>query len=212
MSPEQIVRHPDLVVPLPPFLMHPGTTPEEAPVLRSVADYLMLLHRGVDQLVSAISLFEFCRANDEVRWFSQWVFIAGRDGAMSINNMAMGLHYARRLIGSVASSRPHVDFAALKEAENLFREKFPNAEKMRHAVAHQEFYSNPNRDTRLAQVYDDGNMRLGALNNAAGNISDDAYTTSWQGEMLKYHLNATTALDAVTVCKRFFSGFKTPGG
>jgi hypothetical protein len=203
-----VERHPDLVTPDVPWFLTKEYGEKEFALLRSVEGYLRLLKSGAEDLISAICLFESCqRQAKEGELFLAWMSVAARDGALSINNMAMGLHYTRKLVGAIEPIRAEIDFGKLAEAEKFFREKFPNAERIRHVVAHQEFYSNPDVNTELDEPFNNGVISAVATNTISRVIIDDTYLSSWQGEPVQYSLNRETALDAVTTCELFFDGF-----
>ena len=129
-------------VPYPPRIPDETGDEGERAALRSIEDNLNSIKSQCDNLVAEVALYEFCHANPQGH-IRGWMFLAGRDGAMSLRNFKAALSTLRSLVGRCASIRNSVDVVGLKEAESAFSSAFPRAEKLRHSVAHPESYSNP---------------------------------------------------------------------
>jgi len=95
--------------------------------------------------VSAAALFGFCAQNRAEGLFSDWMGVAGRDGALTLNNYSVVLSRIRKLVGQIPTWLPQVDAQTLKRAATEFDRAFPFAQKLRHSVAHPEIYNNPNK-------------------------------------------------------------------
>lgn len=200
----------DLAVPRPPTLasLFIGNDRNFSRLLRSVDGYLSLLHRGAQDVVSAICLFDYCKLHTQGGdLYSRWHFTAARDGAMALHNMALGLRYLRTLSGTLERFRHQIDFDRLKEAQLFFQDRFPNVEKLRHAIAHQEHYSNPNKPTMVNEGYEDRNVSFPKSTVISQLLSDDAFISSFDGDTVQYSLNYQTARDVVDTCKTAFSAY-----
>lgn len=202
-------RHPDFVIPYPPSLISPlDLAGGELAALESAESNLLLIHSGADSLISAVELFQFARANGLNNGvIRQWGFIAARDGAMSLNNVAMGMRYCRKVVGSINGLRDLIDHDTLKEAEKHFRTNLPNIEKLRHSVAHQEYYSNPDKKTDLDQQSSISSLNLAPRSEIANSIVGDRFVATWDGELIGYSLSIETVRIVHQSALRFFSGF-----
>jgi hypothetical protein len=65
-----------------------------------------------------------------------WVFVAGRDGAMSIYHFAKSMEGMMAFLGQCPTVLDKVDRTKLRSARKMLRELFPDFEAVRHAVAH----------------------------------------------------------------------------
>ncbi|KQM60055.1 hypothetical protein ASE65_10135 [Sphingomonas sp. Leaf16] len=181
---------------------------DEQSTARSIVDYFLLAQSSARALAAAFVLIEFVRRNDSFQPISHdWTFTAARDGALQIYNVGQSIRYVRKIAGTLSSARHLIDFDLLKKAEGMFRESFPNAEKMRHSVAHQEFYANPDKDTTSRGGYSSIQLNFGVEFNLVNGIEGDDYVASWQGEVIRYSLAAQTLATIKDCVETMFAAF-----
>lgn len=65
-----------------------------------------------------------------------WCQIAAMDAAMSVYHFKKILEFIRNNAGQPKTFRNELDFVLIRRAVKLFKSFFPNAEKMRHIIAH----------------------------------------------------------------------------
>jgi hypothetical protein len=93
----------------------------------------------------ALSLFDFASANIDPNGkeperglpFKEWLYLAGRDGALSIFHFGKAMGQIRNVIfASCPVLASHLDRQAFKSVVGSFDKTFPRWEAVRHAVAH----------------------------------------------------------------------------
>jgi hypothetical protein len=93
----------------------------------------------------ALSLFDFANANIDPKGkepeyglpFKEWLYLAGRDGALTIFHFGKAMRQIRNVIfASCPVLASHLDRQAFKSVVGLFEKNFPRWEAVRHAVAH----------------------------------------------------------------------------
>jgi hypothetical protein len=72
----------------------------------------------------------------ETGWGSNWMALAARDGAISINNFGKAMEATTAPLGGCPTVLALLDRDALKLARKLMRDLFPSFEAIRHSVAH----------------------------------------------------------------------------
>ncbi len=161
-------------------------------VARSIDQNLSDMSRSANDVAAAIALFHFSRSNGQgFDLFRDWLFLAARDGAMSIRNFGTALAKVRDLIGRIPAWLLLVYTNALKEAEKEFHASFPFAHKMRHSVAHPELYSDPTKNKGFSGDFEGFGFKLENVKNATvhQNISDNTFASTFEGAFVHYDLN-----------------------
>lgn len=143
-----------------PILDLTGLSKAEIPAAQNLQMLILVFNRYADNFERALDVFDFAagqfvhilaRRRDELksepgaratldadrdRW-TGWMHVAARDAVMTLYQFGQALKAVKNNLGSVPKLRPHIDSAALKNAENLFyKARFPQADDMRNAVAY----------------------------------------------------------------------------
>lgn len=119
--------------------------------------------------------------------------MAARNGGLALRNFCRCLAAARGVVGKVSFWAGKIDLKALKSIEAEFRDRFPDIDKLRHAVAHPEFYANPSVDMTGAPK-DMPGLSFGAdvtVQDALG--LGGTYATTINGMTVHYQLTIESA-------------------
>jgi hypothetical protein len=190
---------PEFRVPIAPIIPVFDLPRDVKPAAQSLVDNLRDVHSNAESITAAIALYEVSNQQQERGWlFRQWMFLAGEAGAMEIRNYGKALAAVRKLVGQVPQWLGRVDAQALKESEADFKTYFPNADKLRHSVAHPEFYSDPSKN-----MY--GPPPPGMVNSEGGghqimmqgSIYNNQFTATFEGVTVSYPLTSETSRNVV---------------
>lgn len=183
---------------------------EQKGVARSIQSHLHALGLASQNLTAAISLYQACRPRMQAgELYGQWVSLAGRSGAMDIRNYGLSIAKVRSLIGQIPLWLKEVDIQALKGAEKDFRNFFPNADKLRHSVAHPELYSDGTKDMSgrvESPLIHAPNGEPGTLV-FNGCFFEDTFTSTFEGTAVSYDLTHETVIKVVDITSRAFLAF-----
>ncbi|RVG68165.1 hypothetical protein [Sinorhizobium meliloti] len=120
-----------------------STIPEEEHEIATHLSFLLYkLHTYAEDFLSGLLLFDNVgtlaeRAGPEYeRIVSKWLFIAARDGAMTIFHYGKVLHLIRSSMGKCPAFRSRVDVDALRQCARDFDAAFPLYIQIRNAIAH----------------------------------------------------------------------------
>ena len=127
-----------------------------------------------------------------------WMFIAGRDGAMTLYHFAQTLSSIRGSFGSCPTFRATVDHPAIRQAEKDLKAAFPAIDALRNAVAH---WGELDKNPAEAQRHYVGNIKH------SSNFQGDAFIFSFEGEIVDYHLTDASALAINDIARRVLSAF-----
>jgi hypothetical protein len=148
-----------------------------------------------------------------------WMWVACRDGAMSIYHFGKALEGIMSYLGQCPTVLEMTDRKLVRVARKRLRELFPNFEAVRHAVAHAgELMNDPETKRRHAVKADNLKLLEGlsvqsdSLNIAQVNIvqvlSGRKFTNTFEGKVQSYEISRET-LDALIDVKRiFYSAFR----
>ena len=184
-------------------------TPDEADIINSISNNLRDMSTACHSLVCAVSLFETLIAEQSGEVRNQWSFMAARDGAMSIRNYATALAVIRGLVGRAPTLAKKTDSLLLKRLENEFNEYFPFAHKMRHAVAHPELFSNPEKKMGVTgdfQAFGIRAINCGEVAVRSG-LYNSTFNSTFEGAFVHYDLTAATCSIVINITKKAFSAF-----
>jgi hypothetical protein len=78
--------------------------------------------------------------------FPGWHEIAHEAAVLAARNYGKALEPTSRLAGSIPNWRDRIDYGLIKEARGEFQTRFPTVDPARHAVAHPEFFANPDKN------------------------------------------------------------------
>lgn len=149
---------PELCAPRAPSLLDWGLPEEEKPLARALQSNIRDMSDSCSELSHALALFdvssiELARAHQQEATVSirdhvwiPWQFMAARYGGLAIRNWGQALGAVQSLVGKIPTWLPEIDAFELREVRKQFEVRFPNIDKLRHSIAHPEFYSNANKD------------------------------------------------------------------
>ena len=106
------------------------------------------------------------------RWSKNWMFVAARNGGMTIYHFGRakeGLHVS---LGTTPTLRAMLDKAQLRRASKLFDKTFPTFIQMRHAIAHSEEakkHSSGHEKTYIEWLHRDSRHRICCATNRMRN-------------------------------------------
>lgn len=151
-----------------PYVSEAGLPEKEMGIASSLMGNITDMEKHAHTFSSSLALLDFCEMNDahyrqeedklrkemmeagkfprmERSLWSDWVFVAARSGALAARNFGQSLAAVEELVGAVRTWAPKVDLPAIKEAGKQFRAEFPGVDKVRHSIAHPEYYPNPKK-------------------------------------------------------------------
>jgi hypothetical protein len=135
-----------------------------------------------------------------------------RYGAMALRNFREALGTVRGLIGQCPTFLPDVDTKALRAVEKDFDDTFPRIEKLRHSVAHPEFYSDPDKkmtaDGGVTVAGVGFGVEYGDMTRVAGDLVFGTYVATINGIAVKYAVSADTVRLVSAFAARAFEAFK----
>lgn len=144
--------------------------------------------KWTDDFTASVALLDHAYALKD-NWISnRWSFIAARNGGLALRNFSEHLAAARGLVGKIPAWLPVLDVTALKEVATDFAERFPRIEKLRHAVAHPEFYANPSKDMKGGGSTADGKIAIAETISVQDALIHRTYATSINGISVSYDL------------------------
>jgi hypothetical protein len=195
--------------PYPPSLAIGSLPIEERDIGWSISLNLSSLSREAKNIAAAIVLFGVCRENGAKDLFGDWMRLAARDGAISIYSFGKALAQVRSLIGRVKSWHPIIDAEKLKSAESAFKKSFPFAEKMRHSVAHPEFYNNPDKKMGINGDFEGLGIKAEGVENLVLQemIENFTFAATFEGVLVKYDLTAETLNSVIGITEQAFDAF-----
>lgn len=197
--------------PAPPNLTFNGLENEDLVLARSVCDYLSGMRTAAQHLAEAVALFDFSRENaDKGRLFSSWSLMGAREGAVQIRNFGQFLRKVRGLAGRVPQWAGKFDAAAIKDAVASFEKQFPSADKLRHSVAHPEFFGDPSKPTRaiVTDLPGPGLKVTGSANLAiSSTLFNNTFHGTFEGQMLTYEVDGATVSAIIAITRQTFSAF-----
>lgn len=203
-----VTRASEIQIPPVPTLAQSGNSGAEWKELRAIISYLGLVSQGANQFVSAISLFEFAKNNkDKDQFQSNWRVIAAREGAISLNDMYIGIKLICQALCHVPKSNNIADPEILLKAQRYFAEHFPNVEKIRHVIVHQEFYNNIRSSNGQHKRYMDEQMYFSANASLESLITGSRWISAWEGETVGYNITNESAQNAYKTCALLYSAF-----
>lgn len=203
-----VTRASEIQIPPVPTLAQSGKGGADWKKFRSILSYLELVNQGANQFVSAISLFEFAENNkgeDQVQ--SSWRVVAAQAGAISLNDMYIGVKLTCQALCQIPKSINIADPEILLGAQRYFADHFPNAEKIRHVIAHQEFYNNIRNSAGEQKRYMDEQMYFSATASLESSIAGSRWISTWEGETVGYNITKEAAQNAYTTCIILYSAF-----
>eukprot|EP01012_Entosiphon_sulcatum_P067242 TRINITY_DN96848_c0_g1_i1.p1 TRINITY_DN96848_c0_g1~~TRINITY_DN96848_c0_g1_i1.p1 ORF type:complete len:258 (+),score=24.96 TRINITY_DN96848_c0_g1_i1:119-892(+) len=147
----------------------------------------------------------------ECLW-TQWNFAAGRSGGLALRNYVTALDAVQRLAGRVGPWRDVIDTGKIKESRKSFDRRFPGIHKIRHAIAHPEFFPNPEKEMAHKSDFEVKSGDFIAIKGDAGGSIQNAmiygtFSTTFEGEMHTYDFNKDAAEFVVINMAQVFDSF-----
>ncbi len=183
--------------------LHHGLPEGQREIGGSLSDNYTSLGLHAEEIVAAVLLFEMTRADSLRGDLSRaWRFMAARDCAMAIRNFGKALSALRASLALVPEWAGKVDKGTLKEVSKKFDKNWPDSDKMRHSIAHPEFYSNPSKSMSSESIFPISGGGIYEIR--GGSISDDSmilksaihndtYMATIDGQLVKCDVDRTTA-------------------
>jgi len=190
-----------------------------AAVVRNLLD----IERAYLEVAYALALFEVEEHNFAVRlrnfelssdrtdgsptdWLEKhWMFLAARYGGLAVRNFGQALAAVSGLIGRVPSWNDYIDRKGVGIARKRFSSSFPTIDKVRHAVAHPELYSHPNKAENM-RVTDD----LGTSMMMQSNLEGRKLSYTFDGMIVSYELSLATLKELLAIMTDCYSAFHAP--
>lgn len=163
-----MILKPEFTPPEAPLISLSGVPDAESGLASSLMDNISDMARHARTFSASLALLELCeingeqyrRAEGEARrkmleagefpkmersLWSDWVFVAARSGALAARNFGQALNAVEELAGAVRTWAQKIDRDGIKGAGKRFRAEFPGVDKVRHSIAHPEYYPNPKK-------------------------------------------------------------------
>lgn len=128
------------------------------------------------------------RRDPTKRHFQRWALIGARDGAINLNSFSKVMVDTRTLIRQCPNLEALVDSRSEKAAGQLFREQFPDIDRLRHTAAHPgELSSTPSEFSRhQSEQIIPGAIGGGGPYFVSDTIISDRYTGTYKGATYSY--------------------------
>lgn len=202
--------HPDLKAPWVPDIGVRFVPKAEKQAAEAFYHNLYELQKWSDDFASSLALYDFARSQPHgdfgpTNLMRRWSMMAARNGGLALRNFCQCLAAARGVVGKVPFWEGKIDLKALKSIEAEFRDRFPDIDKLRHAVAHPEFYANPSIDMTGAPK-DMPGISFGAnitVQDALG--LGGTYATTINGMTVHYQLTIESAQLILDLARRAYA-------
>lgn len=191
--------HPDLKAPWVPDIGVRLVPEEQRQDANAFYNNLYDLQKWANDFASSLALYNFAQSQPNGDFgptflMRRWQMLAARNGALALRNFCQNLAAARGIVGKVSFWKGRIDLKALKGIERDFRSQFPDIDKLRHAVAHPEFYADPsiNMKGKPAEIPGFSFMGYMKVRDALG--FGGTYATTINGMTVHYQLSRENAL------------------
>lgn len=217
------------------FIGTEGLAGRDLVIASSVEANLTELHDSSMHLSAAVCLFDLCEAQGSIvgaeikkmmqegqslpdmqgNLWSQWKFTAGREGGLALRNYGKALESLQRLPGTIKEWKSKVDFLAIKKTRKRFDGLFPEVDKLRHAIAHPEFYADEDKvmgATGDIIIPHSGNVvghsSGGGIATIRNTFFNKHFTSTFEGVVVGYDLTGENAQELMAITKEIYSAFK----
>lgn len=201
---------------------------EEQALGWSIETGLLSLGRYTKTFREALSLFQFCQAQQsasymnqnmnhesfpDIQIFSGWSLVAARDGAMSIYHFMCAMECVKACLHRCPTLKANFNPKTSKEATKLFSANFPHCEQMRHAIAHQaELTESPEKFSKNAYTgsFNGKGIKLDKVANVmiSDYLDNDVYHTTINGSIISYYISETTYNYLYEIKNKLYSAFE----
>ncbi len=174
------------------------------------------LQRFVENFGSAITLYEGSKlasntdSHSENNFVSGWIFVAARDGAMSLYHFSKTLDALRASFKNTPLLKNHVNHEMLRETSKEFHKFFNEIDKTRHAVAHAAELTKSLEDVEKNAIrnYDSGGIKIENSKVIIGDIlMDDNFRTMIEGHLRGYSVNAQSLFHINEILTKIYHCF-----
>jgi hypothetical protein len=217
------VNHPDDLRVEPEYLPVPAPRlnwlalePPERAVARTIEFNLFMLEYHAKAFGHAVALFEHCarkRRPHSRDLFTEWQFLAARDGAMNAYHCSAGMQRVREIFHRCPTWQAQIDHSILRGAHKDLKAVFPSVDDMRHAVAHSaELTETPERHAENATKHAAtlaGGGQIGPNTMVLAHLDGDGvFSFTNKGQALSYSITGAALKGLNAAVGRFFSGFR----
>lgn len=127
-----------------------------------------------------------------------WSLLGARSAGLALRNYVTALEPMRQNLGRIAMWRDKINFHDLKRVKKDFDTRFPGIDRIRHAIAHPEFFANPDKGMATASNLNVPGVEMTAIHNGGkGSISNamvgNHFGTSFEGEMYSVDISTEAA-------------------
>ena len=190
---------------LVPRLRVPLADLQQLPACAKLDARLHELASYVGDFDAAIQLFGETRpVAKESPKHRRWMFIAARDGAVTLFNFDKALQTLGQLLRSCPALWAHAPPKPFKDARKIFDTAFPTVGDSRHAVAHAAEFVHKHGDHAVKGDVDVGKHirvespgSVGVSLYVSGSLFDDQFTSTVDGKLVSYHINAASLASLV---------------
>jgi hypothetical protein len=184
------------------FVMLPGSVPlEERAATQHLAQLLWDMDSYITDIETALDLYEESaprpRAPDFLKRLRRSM-LASKEIVMSIYHVSCIITAIRRGLKGCPTIQASFDKAQLKEAESIFKARFPKAEEFRHAVGHSAELGATPADRELNSL---PGLRV------KSSLMNSMFMFTWQGELLSVEISKATCLAMRDVEQRVLAAF-----
>lgn len=185
---------------------------EEKDSISSVSQKITDIYVFKENVINAITLFSALRNSIGNPGFRNgWLFVPARDGAISLFHYIKVLGFIRSSFQNCPTFRSAVDTDSLRRSEKAFKECFPFAESLRHAVAHAAELVKSEAEIKKHGVsnYNKGSTRIEGNGRVIlrDHLDGDTFTYTFEGECVYYDLNQDTINNIAKITQDIFNSF-----
>jgi hypothetical protein len=181
---------------------------------------LVIMQQHANDFASDVELFDnlavilvpFSNATKETqRQALEWSMVAARDGSMNIYHFGKSIISAEKSLALCASLVQRVDKSRLGKANKLFRQHFPQHERIRHTVGHMaEFMADPAKSKKheIKGGWSDDTSTVGPHTSFVTSLAGRNFITTYEGSLVSYKISKDTLDRLIEVKREFYSGFR----
>lgn len=169
---------------------------------------------------SALSLFDFCETTMDKDALKEelkidtlgWLYVAARDGAMTIHHFGTTLQNIREGLGFCPTIKAWAETGALRISAKKFDSLFPGFPDLRHALAHSADIMKTTE--RFEKHAFRGNFKGIGIDGEESQILLSShlhyrkFSLSYEGQIISYNINSETAERLNTAKTEFFDAFR----
>ena len=173
--------------------------------LHTVGQYVVRFHADLE-------LFEQSRQRSREDWRArEWIFLAARDGAMTLFHFGEFIDEGIRLDGCPTLAQ-RIDPKPMREARSKFSKTFPHTRIIRHSIAHDGENKTPKRyfdennfvnETNITKIKIDPNAKIAI----SDSLFDNRYVITYDKSTFSYVLDENSLTLLHSIAKIYMSSF-----